>query len=106
MLEIGCGVGNFMYPLLKHNKSIFVYACDFSTDAIDLLKTNPDYEINRCHGFVCDITKESYLLECLPKNVEIDAVTLIFVLSAINPDKMKIAVENIAQVGLIMLKKL
>lgn len=102
LLEIGCGVGNFMYPLLNHNKNIFVYACDFSTDAINLLKSNPDYNTNRCHGFVCDITKENYLHECLPKNEEIDAVTLIFVLSAINPDKMRIAIENIARVSSIL----
>ncbi|RNA41621.1 methyltransferase 6 [Brachionus plicatilis] len=98
LLEIGCGVGNFMYPLLNHNKSIFVYACDFSTDAINLLKSNAEYDTNRCHGFVCDITMENSLRECLPQNVEIDAVTLIFVLSAIHPDKMKKAVESIAQV--------
>ncbi len=50
LLEIGCGVGNFIYPLIKLNKKIFVYACDFSTDAIDLLKANPDYDTSRCYG--------------------------------------------------------
>ncbi|CAF0835968.1 unnamed protein product [Brachionus calyciflorus] len=98
LIEIGCGVGNFMYPLIKNNKHIFVYACDFSTDAIQLLKSNPDYDTNRCLGFVCDITKENYLKECLPENELVDAVTLIFVLSAIHPDKMRKAAENIAQV--------
>ena len=43
LLEIGCGVGNFMYPVLKENKKIFVYTCDFSTDAIQLLKSNVEY---------------------------------------------------------------
>lgn len=104
LLEIGCGVGNFMYPLLSHNKNIFVYACDFSTDAIDLLKSNAEYDTKRCHGFVCDITKPNYLKECLPQNTEIDAITLIFVLSAIHPDKMRTAVENIAQVKLVIIK--
>lgn len=98
LLEIGCGVGNFLYPLLKQNKNIFVYACDFSNDAIDLLKANPEYDTNRCLGFVCDITKENSLKDLLPKDIQVDAVTLIFVLSAIHPDKMRKAAENIAQV--------
>lgn len=98
LLEIGCGVGNFMYPLIKQNKHIFVYACDFSNDAIDLLKSNKDYDTSRCHGFVCDITKENSLQDLIPTNSLIDAVTLIFVLSAIHPTKMRIAVENIAKV--------
>ena len=98
LLEIGCGVGNFMYPLLKQNNKMFVYACDFSTDAIDLLKANLDYDTSRCQGFVCDATKTNSFRECLPEGVKVDFVTLIFVLSAIHPKKMSIVVDNIAQV--------
>ncbi len=99
LLEIGCGVGNFMYPLLKENKKIFVYACDFSTDAIQLLKSNPEYDTNRCYGFVCDVTKPYSLKEQLPPGVKVDFVSLIFVFSAVHPDKMKDAVRNIASVS-------
>lgn len=106
LLEIGCGVGNFIFPLIKQNKKIFVFACDFSTDAIALLKSNPSYDENRCFGFVCDITKENSLQELLPAGTQIDLVTLIFVLSAIHPSKMRIAVENISKVFKIHLKYL
>lgn len=99
LLEIGCGVGNFVYPLLKNNKNIFAYACDFSTDAVQLLKSNPDYDETRINGFVCDITKENLLRESIPKDVYVDIVTLIFVFSAIHPDKMRNAVLNIAKVS-------
>lgn len=99
LLEIGCGVGNFMYPLLKENKKIFVYACDFSTDAVALLKANTEYDTSRCQGFVCDVTKPNSLKEQLPDGVKVDFVSLIFVLSAVHPDKMKDAVANIASVS-------
>ena len=99
LLEIGCGVGNFMYPLIKENKSIFVYACDFSTDAVQLLKSNGDYDTSRCMGFVCDVTRPGSLREQIPEGLKVDFVSLIFVFSAIHPDKMKDAVVNIASVS-------
>ena len=37
-------------------------------------------------------------MESLPENVLVDVVTLIFVLSAVHPEKMQKAVENIAKV--------
>lgn len=98
LLEIGCGVGNFMYPLLKENKKIFVYACDFSTDAVQLLQQNPEYDTDRCLGFVCDVTKPDSLEESLPSGVLVDFVSLIFVFSALHPEKMRTAVQNIAKV--------
>jgi methyltransferase-like protein 6 len=108
LLEIGCGVGNFVYPLIKQNKEIFAYVCDFSNDAIQLLKQNPDYDTTRMLGFVCDATKPNSLREALPVGVKVDAVTLIFVLSAIHPTKMRDVVGNIAQVvrpgGIVMIR--
>jgi methylase of polypeptide subunit release factors len=37
ILEVGCGVGNLVLPLLEETRHMF-YACDFSPRAIDLLK--------------------------------------------------------------------
>lgn len=38
LLEIGCGVGNFAFPVLEEVKTLEVWACDFSPRAIDLVK--------------------------------------------------------------------
>ena len=38
VLEVGCGVGNFLFPLIEKNENIQFYACDFSTRAVEFVK--------------------------------------------------------------------
>jgi methyltransferase-like protein 6 len=38
VLEVGCGVGNLIFPLLKVNPAVRMYACDFSRRAVQLVK--------------------------------------------------------------------
>ncbi|XP_041844177.1 tRNA N(3)-methylcytidine methyltransferase METTL6 [Melanotaenia boesemani] len=96
LLEAGCGVGNCIFPLLEDDLNIFVYACDFSPRAVEFVKQNPLYCPERCCAFQCDLTKDN-LMENVPKG-SVDVITLIFVLSAIHPDKMKLALKNIIKV--------
>ncbi|KAM9851971.1 tRNA N(3)-cytidine methyltransferase METTL6 [Aulostomus maculatus] len=96
LLEAGCGVGNCIFPLLEDDRDIFVYACDFSPRAVEFVKRNPLYCPERCWAFQCDLTTDD-LRENVPEG-SVDVVTLIFVLSAIHPDKMKLALENISRV--------
>ena len=96
LLECGCGVGNLMFPLIQENPGLFVYACDFSHVAIDLVKQNEAYTDTRCSAFQCDLTVVGSLREHIKEKVTM--ATLVFVLSAISPDKMPLVVQNIAQV--------
>jgi methyltransferase-like protein 6 len=36
VFEVGCGVGNTVFPLLETNPQLRVYACDFSPTAVDV----------------------------------------------------------------------
>ncbi|XP_004078380.1 methyltransferase-like protein 6 [Oryzias latipes] len=96
LLEAGCGVGNCLFPLLEDDLNIFVYACDFSPRAVEFVKQNPLYCPERCCAFQCDLTKDD-LTGNVPEG-SVDVVTLIFVLSAVHPEKMKLALENINKV--------
>ena len=37
-VQVGCGAGNTIFPLLSTFPDIFVHACDFSPRAVDLVK--------------------------------------------------------------------
>ncbi|KAE8596877.1 hypothetical protein XENTR_v10016270 [Xenopus tropicalis] len=96
ILEAGCGVGNCLFPLLEEDPSLFVYACDFSPRAVDFVKKNPSYCAETCKAFQCDLTKDD-LTDNIPAN-SVDVSTLIFVLSAVHPDRMHLVLQNICKV--------
>ncbi|KAG9323766.1 hypothetical protein KVV02_007761 [Mortierella alpina] len=95
-LEVGCGVGNFIFPVLERNPTLFMYACDFAPHAIELVKQHEDYKQGRCSAFVCDLTKDP-LTDTIPAG-SLDVVSSIFVLSAIPAEKLEAAVRNIKEV--------
>lgn len=55
------------------------------------------YNTDRCKAFQCDITCDDLTNE-IPAN-SVDAVSMIFVLSAIHPDKIVQALKNIYKVN-------
>lgn len=97
ILEVGCGVGNTVFPILKTNNDpgLFVYCCDFSNTAVELVKTNADYDPGRCFAFVHDM---SALDADYPiPDGTLDVIVLIFVLSALHPDKMQGSISRLAR---------
>ncbi|KAL1916563.1 uncharacterized protein VTP21DRAFT_5754 [Calcarisporiella thermophila] len=96
VLEIGCGVGNFLFPTLKSNPDLFIYACDFSKRAVEFVKANAEYDEKRCKAFVCDLTKDD-LTDNIPSTT-IDIVSAIFVFSAIPPESFSSAIRNLCSV--------
>ncbi|XP_064081623.1 tRNA N(3)-methylcytidine methyltransferase METTL6-like isoform X3 [Macrobrachium nipponense] len=92
LLEVGCGVGNFLYPLIEDQLNLFVYACDFSARAVEFVKEHPLYCEDKVKAFVSDITKDDLLSQV---GEAVDIVSMIFVLSAIHPSKFNDTIQNI-----------
>ncbi|XP_072028615.1 tRNA N(3)-cytidine methyltransferase METTL6-like [Amphiura filiformis] len=96
LLEVGCGVGNALYPLIAESKHLYVHACDFSPRAVQFVKDNAAYDPHRINAFQCDLTKDDLVAHIPECNV--DVVTMLFVLSAVHPDKMIEALQNVHKV--------
>lgn len=93
ILEVGCGAGNCVFPILQTSscKELFIYCCDFAPSAVTIVKESHLYDTSKCHAFLCDITA---MPMPLPPPGSMDVVILIFVLSAIAPQKMPAAINN------------
>ncbi|XP_071919546.1 uncharacterized protein [Coffea arabica] len=96
ILEVGCGVGNTIFPLVARYPDIFIHACDFSPRAVNLVKKHKEFNEGQINAFVCDLTVDDLSEQIPPSSV--DAVTMIFVLSAVSPEKMSIVLQNIRKV--------
>ncbi|XP_015972270.1 uncharacterized protein LOC107495618 isoform X1 [Arachis duranensis] len=96
ILEVGCGAGNTIFPVIASYPDAFVYACDFSPRAIELVKTHEDFKESRVRAFVSDLTVDDLCKEILPSSVDI--VTMIFMLSAVSPEKMPLVLQNVRKI--------
>ncbi|CAD6200045.1 unnamed protein product [Caenorhabditis auriculariae] len=94
-IEAGCGVGNMLFPLQREFPNWNMFAFDFSEKALTLLKKRAsELGIN----VTCTMVDLSVLREQPPFEEECDLASLIFVLSAIHPEKQLIAVENMRKI--------
>lgn len=101
LLEVGCGVGNLVFPLLEEQKKeeikestgFYFYACDFSPRAVDFVRSNSLYDSKHITAFQCDITTQQ-VHDHIPAG-SLDVCTMIFVLSAIHPDKFGDVCRNL-----------
>lgn len=60
LLEVGCGAGNTVFPLLQTNRhpDLLIHACDVSATAVELVRGHAEYAGGRCNAFVCNVASE------------------------------------------------
>lgn len=100
LLEVGCGVGNTVYPLLEKNSALKVHCCDFSPRAIDMVRAHPHYNEASVNAFVYDISNAStdtLLAHMRTDWPPVSVLSLIFVLSAIPPHEHVSVVRALVQ---------
>ncbi|XP_053121692.1 tRNA N(3)-methylcytidine methyltransferase METTL8, mitochondrial isoform X2 [Hemicordylus capensis] len=98
ILEVGCGVGNSVFPVLKatcRNPRVFVYCCDFASEAVELIKSHSSFDASRCFAFVHNLCDDASPYP-LPDE-SMDIVLLVFVLSSIHPDRIQGVVNRLAK---------
>lgn len=93
ILELGAGVGNTVFPLAEKSENLKIYAAEFSPRAVFLLNERAAIQglSSRVEGHVSDITRENYSF----LKEKVDVVFMIFVMSAISPQKFQQVIENL-----------
>lgn len=108
ILEVGCGAGNTVFPLLSINENphLRLIACDYAPQAVQVVQSQSLYQhppAGSCEAYVWDLstgaTSDAEARSSrLPPNVEpgsVDIVVLIFVFSALHPREWAAAAENV-----------
>ncbi|KAF3127865.1 hypothetical protein TWF594_000528 [Orbilia oligospora] len=100
LLEVGCGAGNTLFPILSSNKNpnFHIHGADFSKTSIELIRSNELYTLHHPKHVSASIWDLGNADGVLPKGIEpesLDVVILIFVFSALHPDQWAHAVKNV-----------
>ena len=115
VLELGCGVGNSAFPLMRANLDLFVVAVDCSPTAIMCFTNDEEFDQRRCRAFCADLgnaegplTKEKVGAERFVANESVDAVTGVFFFSALDADAFARVARECARVlkknGLVLFR--
>jgi len=91
LMEIGCGVGNAFFPLLMENPLLKVCATDFSKRAVYMASKHEDFREDRVCLDVNDIATQDIPEKFTRPNFAL----LLFVLSAISPEKHESSLKKI-----------
>lgn len=100
VVELGCGAGNTLFPVLQHNKNpqFHIHGCDFAANAVKVVKEQPFYLEHHQKGTVLASVYDLSAPDTLPECVEpesIDVVIMVFVFSALAPNQWIPALRNI-----------
>jgi methyltransferase-like protein 6 len=94
LVEIGCGHGSTMFPLLHTYLDISYLATDISSNALELLQRDSRYNPTRAQLLLWDPT----LAPIIPSSVVLPKLfgcLIIFTLSAVSPDHHKDFMLNV-----------
>ena len=98
VLEVGAGAGNTAFPLLANNQNpdLRLHACDYSTKAIDVIRSQSAYTSQPTPVLQADVWDiASHNLPPGLDTASVDIVLMIFIFSALSPDQWNEAVRNI-----------
>uniref|UniRef100_A0A8D2DYG1 tRNA N(3)-cytidine methyltransferase n=1 Tax=Sciurus vulgaris TaxID=55149 RepID=A0A8D2DYG1_SCIVU len=98
ILEVGCGAGNSVFPILntlQNTPESFLYCCDFASGAVELVKSHSSYRATQCSAFVHDVCNDG-LPYPFPDGI-LDVILLVFVLSSIHPGRMQGVVNRLSK---------
>ena len=104
LLEIGCGVGNAMFPLVEALPCLRAYGLDLSKRAIGFVRDHAAFDPARCGAHVCDVTRCSEDGGGLPTAIRdrepagVDVALMLFMLSAMPPASHAAALKFAYQV--------
>ncbi|AOW05927.1 YALI0E24717p [Yarrowia lipolytica CLIB122] len=97
ILEVGCGAGNTMFPVLgaNENPDLRIFGCDFSRRAVEIVRESDQFDPKHAGASVWDLADPE---GNLPEGIEehsVDIVVMIFVFSALAPEQWKQAMKNV-----------
>lgn len=100
IVELGCGAGNTLFPVLAQNRNpgFHIHGADFSANAVEIVKTQPLYISHNPLGFVSASVYDLATPDLLPEGVEpgsVDVVIMVFVFSALAPAQWSAALRNV-----------
>lgn len=111
ILEVGCGVGNFIFPLLALPEVLCkkAYVCDYAPVAVDFVLADKRFDANRMHAFVCDAAKDDVCSAGAIEEHSVDVAVFLFVLSAIPADRWRACIRSTArslrlQTGVVVMR--
>ncbi|GAA5830321.1 hypothetical protein JCM11251_001306 [Rhodosporidiobolus azoricus] len=95
VVEIGCGNGSTLFPLLAANENpqLELHGYDYSKEAVAVVRGHESFDPTYLTCDVWDLSSPSGPPSTVPPN-SVDVLTMIFVLSALHPNEWPQAVEN------------
>jgi len=100
VVELGCGAGNTLFPVLQQNRNpdFYIHGCDFSAKAVDVVKQQALFKEWHPKGNVEASVYDLAAPDTMPQGVEprsVDLVIMVFVFSALAPEQWVPAMRNI-----------